>query len=84
VDFTALLLEALQLSLWLAFPALLACLCVAAVTSFLQGALQANDPSIGFVPKLFAVLGALWLSHSFLAERMSAFTHEVLRAMSQL
>lgn len=78
------LVEALQLALWLATPALLACVCVAAVTSVAQGRLQASDPSIGFVPKLFAVLGTLWISHAYLAERISAFTGKLFQAMAQL
>jgi flagellar biosynthetic protein FliQ len=84
VEPAALLIEALQLALWLAAPALCACLCVAAITTVLQGSLQANDPSIGFVPKLFAVFGTLWLSHSFLADRLSAFAGKVFQAMAQL
>jgi flagellar biosynthetic protein FliQ len=84
VDLAALLVEALQLTLWLAAPALVACLCVAVLTSVLQGSLQASDPSIGFVPKLFAVGGTLWVSHSYLAERLSAFAGKLLGVMAQL
>jgi flagellar biosynthesis protein FliQ len=84
VDLAALLVEALQLALWLATPALVACLVVAAITSVLQGTLQASDPSIGFVPKLFAVFGTLWLSHSYMAERLSAFAGKLVRVMAQL
>ena len=84
VDLAALLVEALQLALWLAAPALIACLVVAAITSVVQGALQANDPSISFVPKLFAVFATLWLTHSFMAERLSAFAGKVSAVMAQL
>ena len=84
VDLGVLLVEALQLALWLATPALVACLCVAAITSLMQGALHASDPSIGFVPKLFAVLGALWLSYGFVSERMTAFAAKLFVAMAQL
>jgi flagellar biosynthesis protein FliQ len=84
VDLAALLIEALQLVLWLALPVLLACFSVAAVTGLLQGALQASDPSISFAPKLFAALGALWLSHGYLADRLLAFASKVLRIMGQL
>jgi flagellar biosynthesis protein FliQ len=84
VDLTALLIEALQLALWLATPALLACLCVAAITSVLQGKLQAGDPSIGFVPKVFVVLGTLWVSHGYLAERLTAFAGKLFQAMARL
>jgi flagellar biosynthesis protein FliQ len=84
VNLDLLLLEALQLVLWLAAPALVACIAVAALTTLLQGKLQASDPSISFVPKLLAVCAALWLSHSFLAERISAFAGKVLGVMAQL
>lgn len=84
MDLAPLLIEALQLALWLAAPALVACLVVAAVTSVLQGTLQASDPSIGFVPKLFAVFATLWMTHGYLAERLSAFAGKVTAAMAQL
>ena len=84
MELTGLLVEALQLALWLATPALLACLCVAAIASVVQGRLQAGDPSIGFVPKLFVVLGTLWASHGYLAERLSAFAGKLFQAMAQL
>jgi type III secretion protein S len=84
VDLAALLVEALQLALWLAVPALLACLSVAALTSLLQGTLQAGDPSIGFVPKLFAVLATLWISHGYLGERLSAFAGKLFQTMARL
>ena len=84
VNLTALLVEALQLALWLSVPVLTACVVTGVLTSLLQGALQAGDPSIGFTPKLFAALGALWLSRDYLAERMLAFAGQVMQAMTQL
>lgn len=84
MDLAALLVEALQLALWLSLPALIACVVVAAITTVVQGTLQASDPSIGFVPKLLAVLGTLWVSHSYLAERLSTFAGKLFHAMAQL
>jgi flagellar biosynthesis protein FliQ len=84
VDLAPLLVEALQLALWLATPALIACLVIAAITSVVQGALQASDPSIGFVPKLFAVFATLWVTHSYIAERLSVFAGKVIAVMAQL
>lgn len=84
VDLASSLVDALQLALWLAAPALAACLVVAALTSVMQGALQASDPSISFVPKFFAVLVALWLSYGFVAERLMAFSSKVFALMAQL
>lgn len=84
LDLAALLVETLQLALWLSLPVLVASLGVAAVTSLVQGAMQASDPSIGFAPKLFAVLAVLWLSRDYLAERLLAFGAKVLGMMGQL
>jgi flagellar biosynthesis protein FliQ len=84
VDLAALSIEALQLVLWLSLPVLLACFSVAAVTSLLQGALQASDPSLSFAPKLLAALGALWLSHTYVANHLLAFASKVMLLMRQL
>lgn len=78
------LLDALQLVLWLAAPALGACLLVSLLTSALSAATQANDPSLGFVPKLFAVLLALFLSRDFLAQQLVGFSSRVLQDMARL
>ena len=65
VNLTALLVEALQLALWLSVPVLVACVCAGALTSVIQGALQAGDPSITFTPKLFAALGEIPFAECF-------------------
>ena len=79
---TQLLTEALQLALTLVLPVLGACLAVALVTTLLQGALQAGDAAVSFVPKLIAVLGVLWLSRGFVSQRLLQFTSHVLAVMS--
>lgn len=81
---TALLTEALQLALALGLPLLGACLFIALITTFLQGALQASDPSLSFVPKLLAVLAALWLGRDLISERLLHFTTHVLATMGRL
>ena len=81
---TALLTEALQLALTLSLPVLGACLFMGLVTSFLQGAMQAGDPSLSFVPKLLVVLAAVWLSRDLVSDRLLQFTSHVLAAMAQL
>ena len=57
---------------------------VALLSAFLQGALQAGDPSLSFVPKLLAVLAALWLSRGLVSERLLHFTSHVIAAIGQL
>jgi flagellar biosynthesis protein FliQ len=81
---TALLTEALQLALTLLMPVLGACLVVALLSAFLQGALQAGDSSLSFVPKLLAVLAVLWLSRGLVSERLLQFTTHVIAAIGQL
>jgi flagellar biosynthetic protein FliQ len=84
MDPTAMLIEALQLVLWLAAPALVACLLVAVLMNVLQTATQASDPSLGFVPKWFAVLLALFLSREFVAHEMLGFSSRMLQSMARL
>jgi len=78
------LLEALQLVLWLAAPALGACLLVSMLMSALSAATQANDPSLSFVPKWLAVLLALFLSRDFLAHEVLGFSSRMLQDMARL
>lgn len=76
--------EALELALTLALPALGACLLIALLTTLLQGALQAGDAALGFVPKLLVVLGVLWLSRGFLSEHLLSFTSHVIAVMGRV
>jgi flagellar biosynthetic protein FliQ len=80
----ALVFEALQLALWLSAPALVACVLAAAAIGLFQAATQVSEPSLGFVPKLCAVLAALWVSRAFMSEQLLRFTGHVLREMARL
>jgi len=84
VDLTALLLEALQLALLLAVPVLAACAVAGIALSLVQSALHTSDPSLGFVPKWFAALAALWLSYGFLSEKLVAFAGRVFELMARV
>jgi flagellar biosynthetic protein FliQ len=84
VDLGASLVEALHVSLWVAAPVLGACLALGVVTSVFQAASHSADPALGFVPKWFAVLAALWLSADFVRDRLIGFTSHLLQVMSQL
>jgi flagellar biosynthetic protein FliQ len=84
MDATAMLIDALQLVLWLAAPALVACVLVSVLMSVLQTATQASDPSLGFVPKWFAVALALFLSRDFFAHEMVGFSSRMLQDMARL
>lgn len=76
--------EALSLSLWLALPALAASALAGLVSGLVQSATQVQDPALGFVPRLFAVAGALFLSASFMQARLLAFAHELFGALARL
>jgi flagellar biosynthesis protein FliQ len=84
VDLAALVIDALRLALWLSAPALGACVVVSVLMSVVQTATQANDASLGFVPKLLAVSFALFLSRDFLTQQLVGFSSRVLREMAQL
>lgn len=80
----ALVLEALQLALWLSAPALVACVLAAGAMGVFQAATQVSEPSLGFVPKLCAVLAALWFSRAFMSEQLMHFAGHVLREMARV
>ena len=84
MDWTATLLDALQLMLRLSAPVLIAVLLASLFSSVLQAATQAGDASLSFVPRWLAVALALFLCRDFYAQELVAFTSHMLSAMSQL
>lgn len=79
---TDFLFEALQLTFWLAAPALLASMLVGALVGLLQAVTQVHDASVAFVPKLLAVGATLLVSGSMLRERWLVFAHDVIAALT--
>jgi len=71
--FLALSREALILALATSAPPLLAALAVGTVTGVLQAATQVQEPCLGVVPRLAAVLVALGLSGPWIAARVVRF-----------
>jgi flagellar biosynthetic protein FliQ len=84
VDFAAIVVDALRLTLVLAAPALGACLLTSLLMSVVQTAGQTNDASLGFVPKLLAVGFALFLSRDFLTHELTGFSARVVSEMARL
>jgi flagellar biosynthesis protein FliQ len=70
--------EALLLALLVSAPPLLAALLVGAVTGVLQAATQVQEQSLGVVPRLAAVLGALALFAPWIGARVVRFAAECL------
>ena len=75
--------EALQLVLWLAAPALVASVLAGLVTGVFQAATQVQDPALSFVPRLLAVAAALLVSGAFMQGRLVAFTTALWRELPQ-
>jgi type III secretion protein S len=70
--------EALLVALLVSVPPLGAALVVGAVTGVLQAATQVQEPSVGVVPRLAAVLGALALTAPWIGARVVRFAAECL------
>jgi len=70
--------EALLLALLVSAPPLGAALLVGAVTGVLQAATQVQEPAIGVVPRLAAVLGALAVTAPWIGARVVRFAAECL------
>ncbi len=70
--------EALVVALLVSAPPLAAALAVGAVTGVLQAATQVQEPSIGVVPRLVAVLVALGIAAPWIGARVARFAAECL------
>ncbi len=76
--------EALLVALVVSAPPLAAALLVGAVTGVLQAATQVQEPSIGVVPRLAAVLGALALAAPWIGARVVRFAAECLDLLPRI
>jgi type III secretory pathway component EscS len=70
--------EALLLALLVSAPPLGAALLVGLVVGALQAATQVQDPSVGVVPRLCAVLGALAVAGPWIGARVVRFAAECM------
>lgn len=70
-------LEALSLVLLLSAPALAAALGAGLVMGLLQGATSVQDPTLSFVPRLFAVAAALAAAAAWMGRELVEFTREL-------
>jgi type III secretory pathway component EscS len=70
--------EALLLALLLSAPPLGAALLVGLLTGVAQAATQVQEPSLGVVPRLAAVLGALALTAPWIGARLLRFAGDCL------
>ena len=70
--------EALFVVLLVSAPPVGAAFAVGLVTGVLQAATQVQDPAVGVVPRLVAVLGALAVASTWIAARMLRLAAECL------
>jgi flagellar biosynthesis protein FliQ len=70
--------EAILLALTVSAPPLVAALVVGAATGVLQAATQIQEPSLGVVPRLVAVLGSLAVFAPWIGARLVRFAAECL------
>ena len=76
--------EALLLALLVSVPPLAAALLTGLVTGVLQGVTQIQDQSLGAVPRIAAVLGALVVAGPWIGSRLAAFAVEALSLAARL
>ena len=74
--------EALLVALAVSAPPLGAALVVGALTGVLQAATQIQEPTVGVVPRLVAVLGALALAAPWIGAQVARFAGECLSLAS--
>ncbi len=78
----ALARDGLLLALALLAPVLVATVLAGVFTSLLGAVTQVRDPSVGFAPRLVAVVVALVITAPVIAGRLEAFTTRALTAIA--
>lgn len=76
--------EALLIALLISAPPLGAALVVGTAVGVLQAATQVQEPSIGVVPRLAAVLGALALAAPWISAHVARFAAECLDLVARV
>ncbi len=76
--------EALVVALLVSGPPLAAALLVGAATGVLQAATQVQEPTIGVVPRLVAVLFALAVAAPWIGARIARFAAECLELSARV
>ncbi|HEX9307009.1 MAG TPA: flagellar biosynthetic protein FliQ [Anaeromyxobacter sp.] len=76
--------EALLVVLLVSAPPVGAALAVGLVTGVLQAATQVQEPSIGVVPRLVAVLGALAVASPWIGARVLRLAEECLSLAARI
>jgi len=80
-ELTTLLGSALGAVLWISAPAVLAAALAGGAAGLLQTLVQAQDATLGFVPRLLAVGAALALAGGWMVGRIVALTTELWQTL---
>ncbi len=73
--------EPLWVMLLLGAPLLLSALAVGLLVGMLQAATQINEMTLSFIPKLMALVGALWLAGPWMLQVITSY---MLRLISSI
>ena len=76
--------QALALALTLALPMLLTGLVVGIIVSILQAATQVQEQTLTFIPKILAMLGALYLFMPMLITMIVEYTKGAFQAIPEV
>ena len=76
--------EAVVLGLLLSAPPLAAALLTGLLTGVLQAATQVQEPTLGVVPRLVAVLGSLAFAGPWIGARLVRFAADCLALVSRV
>lgn len=76
--------HALEVTLLLAMPLLLAALIIGLVVGIFQAATQINESTLSFIPKLIGIAMALMLGGSWMLQTLSTYTRELFMSIPRL
>ncbi len=76
--------QALQVTTLVAAPLLLSALAVGLLIGMFQAATQINEMTLSFIPKLLALVGALFAAGPWLLELLVSYTQQLFENIPQL
>lgn len=76
--------DALQLAITLALPVLLTGLTVGVIVSILQAATQIQEQTLSFIPKILAMLAAIYVFMPMLITLIVEYAEKSFRSISEI
>lgn len=76
--------QALELTLLVSAPMLLAAMGIGLIVSIFQAATQINEQTMTFIPKIAGVMVALIIFAPWMIQKLLAFTRSIFEAMAGL